>query len=51
MSDQVNLLAAILVLYVLAALYALSRPAWLVRLWEQIARPFQWIERKLRRTP
>lgn len=48
MSDW-NLIAIVLVLHVLAILYASSEPPWLVATWRQIVRPFRWIEQKVTR--
>jgi hypothetical protein len=49
MNDWIALLL-IMFGYAMAILYAATRPRWLVAVWEQIARPFRWIERKMRRT-
>lgn len=48
MSD-LNWIALTLALWGLTWLYGSSRPAWVVRLWEQITRPIRWIERKVGR--
>lgn len=44
-----DLAALYLVGWVVAMLYASSKPKWLVALWRQIERPVRWIERKIRR--
>lgn len=48
MSDW-TLLAIILGVYVPAALYGSSRPAWVVWTWQQITCPIRWIGHRIRR--